>query len=140
MAMTVDNHIAHRSARWLRWIARGISFLAAGFWLLILLDILACEVLFGFVCLNWETVLLIGMVAFSFLSVFLAWRKESTGGVVMILWGLVFAAIAFVTSQPYQIYSMLVTGGPFLLAGCLFVASWIFQGTASSLPMQTGNS
>jgi uncharacterized RDD family membrane protein YckC len=115
----------------LRWIARGISSLAAGFWLLIFLDILACDALVGFVCLNWEMALLAGLAIASALSVFIAWRSENVGGLIMILWGLVFSAIAYVTSRPQQTFSMLVSGVPFLIAGSLFLASWGFRQYAS---------
>jgi hypothetical protein len=107
-----------------RWLARGISTIAAGIWLLIMLDILACDVLVGFVCLNWEMALLVGMATLSLLTLILAWRQEGLGGFVMILWGIVFSAIAYVTSRPQQFYSMLVSGVPFLIAGLLFMVSW----------------
>jgi hypothetical protein len=113
-------------AQWLRWIARGISTLAAAFWLLILLDILACDALVGFICVNREMAFLAGFVIASVLSVLIAWRREYIGGFVMILWGLAFAAIAYVTSRPQQVFSMLVSGVPFLLSGSLFLVSgWL---------------
>jgi hypothetical protein len=107
-----------------RWLARGVSTVAVSLWLLIFLDILACDALVGFICLDWEMFLLAGIVTFSFLSVILAWRREGMGGMVMILWGLVFSGIAYVTSRPHQVYSMLMSGVPFLIAGLLFLVSW----------------
>ena len=123
--MRIRTH--QRTAQWLRWSARGISTLAAVFWLLILLDILACDALAGFICINWETALLLGLATFSLLSVIIAWRRESIGGSVMILWGLAFAAIAYMTSQPQALISMLVSGGPFLIAGSLFLCSSLYR-------------
>jgi hypothetical protein len=137
--MTTVIGFQRRMATVLRWLARAIGTLAATFWLLILLDILACDVLVGFVCINWEIALLFGMVVFSLLSVILAWRREGTGGLMTILWGLVFASISYVTSRPHHIYSMLVTGVPFILAGCLLLASWLLNKTDSTAPMQTGS-
>lgn len=122
--MTTTIRTAQTVAVGIRWIARTISTLGAVGWLLILLDIVACEALFGSICFNWEMALLVGMVTASLASVLTAWRWENIGGFVMILWGLVFASIAYVTSQPYQAISILVTGIPFLIAGCLFLASW----------------
>jgi hypothetical protein len=119
--MTTLSYIAQQTVRWL---ARGISTLAAGIWLLILLDILACDALAGFICMNWEMALLVGMASFSMLSVILAWRWEGIGGFVMVLWGLVFSGIAYLTSRPQQVFSMLVSGVPFLIAGFLFLVSW----------------
>jgi hypothetical protein len=111
-------------AKSIGWIARIISTLAALAWLLIFLDILACEALFGSICFFGEFALLGGMVTASILSVFTAWRWERAGGLLMILWGLVFAAIAYATSRPYETASVLATGVPFLVAGCLFLVSW----------------
>jgi hypothetical protein len=107
-----------------RWSARAISTLSALFWLLILLDIIACDVLVGFVCLNWEMAILAGLAAASLLCVIIAWRRERIGGVVMILWGLMFTAFAYLTSRPQQALSMLVSGVPFLISGLLFLTSW----------------
>jgi hypothetical protein len=122
--MTTANNNIQMVANWMRWIARTISTLAALAWLLIFLDIVACEALFGSICINWEMALLAGMVIVSLASVLVAWRWELIGGLVMFIWGLVFAAIAYVTSRPYQAISVLVTGIPFLIAGSLFMASW----------------
>ena len=122
--MTTTIRTTQTVAVGIRWIARTISTLGAVGWLLILLDIVACEAIFGSICFNWEMALLVGMVTASLASVLMAWRWENIGGFVMIVWGLVFASIAYVTSQPYQAISILVTGIPFLIAGCLFLASW----------------
>lgn len=119
--MTTVYRIAQPAARW---IARGISVLAAAVWLLIMLDILACDLLVGFVCLNWEMVLLIVMATASVFSVILAWWHEGIGGGIMLFWGLAFTTIAYVTSQPQHVFSMMVTGVPFIIAGFLFLASW----------------
>jgi hypothetical protein len=108
----------------LRWLARGISALAAGFWLLILLDIVACDALVGFVCLNWELAFLAGLVAVSLVSVILAWRGEGAGVWVMLGWGIVFTVFAAIDSQTHRLVSVLASGVPFLIAGLLYLASW----------------
>lgn len=108
----------------LRWLARVVSTVAAIFWLLILLDIIACDALVGFVCMNWEMALLLGLASVSLLCVVLAWWREDVGGLLMLLWGIAFSAIALVTSPTRRVYSILVSGVPFLVAGILFLASW----------------
>jgi hypothetical protein len=117
-----------------RWLARGIGTLAAAVWLLIMLDILACDLLVGFVCLSWETVLLVVIAVFSMLSVIIAWWREGIGGCVMLVWGLTFTIIAYVTSRLQHVYSMLITGVPFIIAGFLFLVSWRFQEQADTDP------
>lgn len=119
----------------IRWLARTISTLAAVFWLLILLDIIACDVLVGFVCVNWEIALLLTLVIFSSLSVVIAWRRERIGGIVMIIWGFVFSFIAIVTSTSQRAFSIIVSGVPFIVAGILFLASGMWRthtGTGSN--------
>jgi hypothetical protein len=115
-----------------RWLARTISALAAVFWLLILLDIIACDVLVGFVCMNWEIALRIGLVVLSIFSVIIAWRWEWVGGIVMIFWGIAFCIIAIVTSSSQRGISILVSGVPFVVAGLLFLASSWGQGHTKS--------
>jgi len=115
------------------WLARAISTLAAAFWLLILLDIVACDALVGFVCVNWEIAMLLGLVSVSLLCVLISWRREGIGGLFMLLWGIVFSAIAFATSPTRQVYSIMVSGVPFLVAGILFIASWWLTETTSSI-------
>ena len=122
--MMTSNSGTQPVAQWLRWIARIISSLAAAFWLLILIDILLCDLVVGCVSVTWDMALLLFLVVASLASVAIAWRWESFGGLVLIFWGLVFAAIAYVTSSPHQAFSMLVTGVPFLIAGLMLIASW----------------
>ena len=111
--------------KWIRWIALTISSLAAAFWLLILIDIFLCDLVVGCVSVTWDMALLLFLVVASIACVVIAWRWENIGGPVLIFWGLAFTAIAYATSRPQQGFSMLVTGVPFLLAGLLFMLSWL---------------
>jgi hypothetical protein len=108
----------------LHWTARAIGAIAVTFWLLILLDIVACDVLVGFICVNWEMLLLVAFVATSIFCVILAWHKEGLGGFVMFLWGILITIFAAVDSGAYLAISILVSGLPFLIAGFFFLASW----------------
>ena len=111
-------------AQWMRWIARIISSLATAFWLLILIDILLCDLVVGCVSVTWDMALLLFLVVASIASVVIAWRWESIGGPVLIFWGLAFTSIAYITSRPHQTFSMLVTGVPLLISGLLYLVSW----------------
>ena len=122
--MTTMNNDTQPVAQWIRWIALAISSLTAAYWLLILINILLCELVVGCVSVTWDIALLLFLVVASIASVAIAWRWENIGGPVLILWGLSFTVIAYVTSRPHQAFSMLVTGVPFLIAGLLFLASW----------------
>jgi len=126
-ALVTDNPAKHHAGRLvqvMRWIARIVSLLATAAWALIMLDIILCEVIVGCITITWETGFLVFLVATSLLSVVLAWHREDIGGVAMLLWGLVLTMIAYATSRPYEIVSMLATGIPFMVAGALFLASW----------------
>jgi hypothetical protein len=124
IAMTTLNNNTQQVVQWLRWIALAISSLTAAFWLFILIDILLCDLVVGCVSVTWDMALLLFLVVASIASAAIAWRWESIGGPVLIIWGLAFTVIAYVTSRPHQAFSMLVTGVPFLIAGTLFLASW----------------
>lgn len=108
----------------LRWTARIISASFALFWLLIMLDIIACDVLIGMICIDWEMGLLIIFAAASMLSVLLAWHKDGLGGLVMLIWGIVFASFAFLNADRNPATSMLISGVPFFIAGIFFLTSW----------------
>ena len=122
--MMMINNGTQPKMKWIRRIALIIGSLAAAFWLLILIDILLCDLVVGCVSVTWDMALLLFLVVASIASVAVAWRWESIGGLVLIFWGLAFAAIAYVTSSPHQAFSMLVTGVPFFIAGLLLMASW----------------
>jgi len=112
-----------------RWLGRAISGLATLIWALILLDILACDALIGLVNVGWEMAFLLAMVSVSLITVFIAWRNESLGGELMLMWGLVLTAIAYGTSCQHPVFSILVSGAPFVVAGFLFLVSWWAQET-----------
>jgi hypothetical protein len=115
------------AACWLRRLALAVSSLAAAFWLLILLDILACDAIAGFVCVSWENVLLLGIAAASMLAVFVAWRQAGLGGLALVVWGVAFTTFAYLTSGPRPGFSMLVSGVPFLVGGLLLLGSWFVK-------------
>jgi len=114
----------HSLSKWARWIARLFSLVTAGFWLMIWLDILVCDALGGYVCLDWESVLFAVIVVISAVCVVIAWQWEWIGAHILVIWGAVFSVIAFVTSSPQGLSSALVTGVPLLISGCLFFLSW----------------
>jgi hypothetical protein len=117
-------NVSCSAEKFVRWTARIISTLAASFWLLILLDVVVCDALVGFICLDWEMALLVLIVAAAILSVILSWHKEGIGGFVMLLWGIIFTTFSAIDNQAYWAVSMLVSGVPFLVAGFLFLVTW----------------
>lgn len=122
--MTIFNNGQQLVTKWMRWTALIIGTLTTAFWMIILVDILLCDLVVGCVSVTWDMALLLFLVVASIASVTIAWRSESIGGPVLIFWGPAFTAIAYVTSRPHQAFSMLITGVPFLIAGILFMTSW----------------
>ena len=106
--------------KWMCWLARGIGSAVAGLWLLI-------GVLHGIGGSDpwtWESTVITVLVAALTLGVLIGWWKEAIGGVVLVTVAMVFSAFAWVTAGHNKGFAMLVSGGPFLVAGTLFLVSW----------------
>lgn len=106
--------------KWMRWLARGIGSTVAGLWLLI-------GVLHGIgdsEPWTWESTVITVLVAASALGVFIGWWKEAIGGVILVTVAMTFSAFAWVTAGHNKGFAMLISGGPFLVAGTLFLVSW----------------
>ncbi len=112
------------TTKWVRWIARGIGSLAGTFWLLTLIASLIVEVIGGDMTLSLEGVMLGGLVIFATLGVLIAWRREGSGGMMVLIGAMAFGTFAYVTAGHNKVWAMLITGGPFLVAGILFLACW----------------
>jgi hypothetical protein len=105
--------------RWIRRLARGIGSTIAGIWLLVG----ALHGIGGPEPWTWESTGITALVAASALGVLIAWRKEAIGGIVLVTVAMVFSAFAWVTAGHNEGFAMLISGGPFLLAGSLFLVS-----------------
>jgi hypothetical protein len=118
--MSIAEKAAVRKSRWIRWIARGLGSLVAGFWLFIgvLLAILGSE--------PWtpESAVMAILIVASALAVLIAWWQEGTGGILVIVGGVAHCVFAFVASGHNTLFAMLISGGPFLLVGILLLVSW----------------
>lgn len=109
-----------RVMKWIGWLARGIGSFVAMFWLLagIVSGIAESQ--------PWtvESAIMAGLITASALSVLIAWRREGIGGMLVIICAIAHSAFAYVASGHNQGLAMLISGGPFLLIGVLFLASW----------------
>jgi hypothetical protein len=132
--MTVAKGTFPGIACWLRRLALAVASLAGTVWLLILLDIVACDAIAGYVCVSQENLILLGIVTASLLSVLAAWRWAGLGGLALVVWGVAFAAFAFFTGGPRPGNSVLISGVPFFIAGLLLLGSWYLQPAAPDQP------
>ncbi len=125
------------AAKWMRWLASGIGSTIAGLWVLIggLHGIGDSE------SWTWESTAISMLVAAAALGVLIGWWKEAIDGVVLVTVVTVFCAFAWVSAGHYKGFAMLISGGPFLVAGILFLGSWRRTATraATGKDHHTGN-
>ena len=114
------DHIGDRATRWMRWIARGIgSFIAASWWLAGI-----AGALYEREPWTLESAIMAGFMITSGLGVLIAWRREGIGGAVLVIHGMLFSTFGYFSAGRNKGFAMLVSGGPFLLVGILFLATW----------------
>jgi hypothetical protein len=112
-----------RAAKWIRWIARGIGSLTAAFWLFTLF-VSALFTISEPEPWTLESAIMAGFMITAPLSILIAWWREGIGGTMAVIYGAAFSAFGYVSAGHSKVFAMLVSGGPFLLVGTLFLASW----------------
>lgn len=118
--MTGVGETTDRATKWMRYIARALALIWAGWWAFCIVASLM---------LNFSLVWLLVAICLSLLllaSATIPWRWEAIGGVVLALEGLLlFTAQMFVGfGGAAHILAVLGAGLPPLVAGILFLASW----------------
>jgi len=71
-----------------------------------------------------EGTILAGLLIITVLGVLIAWSREGIGGVLLVVGAIVLGAFSYVTAEHDKVGNMVFTGGPFLVAGILFLACW----------------
>jgi hypothetical protein len=107
----------HSRSRFVLWLARIVGGSMAAFWLTILL--------FGAVqeTPTWSSeeigmlILTIAVIA----STIVAFIRAKLGGLLMLVSGAIFCIYSFIAAGHNKIFAMLFAGGPFILAGALFL-------------------
>ena len=122
--MTSSSYVDDQATKWMRWIARGLGSVVGVLWLLI-----------GIAEAVWphtppspeaslQGAILAGLGITTVLGVLIAWRWEGIGGTIVVIGAIALSTFAYVTAGHNKVWAMLFTGGPFLVAGILFLASW----------------
>ena len=104
----------------LRWTARAVGLLASVVFLLIIIaGALSAEE-------PWtaESTILAVLFVTSALSVLIAWWKEGLGGWLVTTCGLAGFTFGVVAAGRNKLIAGLITGGPLVVAGFLFIVSW----------------
>ena len=114
------NHTGDRAMKWMRWIARGVGSSVVALWLFmgIAYDIVESR--------PWtlEDAIMAGLVITSALGVLIAWWREGIGGTILVICAAAHSTFAYVVAGHNKGFAMLISGGPFLLIGSLFLAVW----------------
>lgn len=109
-----------RATEWKRWTARGLGSLAGAYWAVALV----AEAIWGDTPASLEGAVLGVLVGATVLGVALAWRWEGLGGMIVVVGAIALGIFAYFTAGRNRPLAISVTGGPFLVAGVLFLASW----------------
>ena len=118
--MANSDNLSDRATSWMRWIARGIgSFIAASWWFVGI-----AGALYEPEPWTLESAIMAGFMITSGLGVLIAWRREGIGGAILVIYALMFSTFAYFSAGRNKGFAMLVSGGPFLLVGILFLATW----------------
>ena len=137
MIMPNSDRVDDGPTKWMRWIARAIGSLVGVLWLLIGIS----EVVWPHTPPSPEASLqgaiLSGLGITTVLGVLIAWWRERVGGTVVVVGAIALSTFAYVTAGRNKVWAMLFTGGPFLVAGILFLASWR-RSTRSGLSRSSG--
>ena len=109
-----------RRARWLRWLGRGTGSLVAGFWLFIAV----VGAVGGAEPWTLESSILTGLIVCSVAGVAVAWWREGLGGTLLLVIAAAYGLFAYFAAGHNKGMAVAVSGGPFLVVGLLFLASW----------------
>lgn len=109
--------------RWLRWIARIWGSSVAFYWVFALVASTIVKLANHTLQRSAEGAILSLLVAVCALGVIIAWRREYTGGLIVLSGGFALGVFACFSAGHNQWFAVLVSGFPFFLAGILFLVS-----------------
>jgi succinate dehydrogenase hydrophobic anchor subunit len=101
----------------LRWIARISGTLIVLFWLIVAFAYGTGEPSE----LGAEDIMMAILVVGTTIGVLLAWKLERIGGVITLLFGIAHSIFAIFASGHNHAFAMLISGGPFIVIGILFL-------------------
>jgi succinate dehydrogenase hydrophobic anchor subunit len=115
--MDKETEKTDRTTGTLRWMARAIGTIVVLFWLLIAIGYAITEP----PSLSLDDIVMAVLVAGTTIGVFISWTNERTGGIITLLFGIAHSTFALIASGHNHALAMLVSGGPFILVGILFL-------------------
>ena len=115
------DYTSNRKVKWMRWAARIIGIIVAGFWVLSLIASSIAE--FG-TPIILEGIILGVLVAINTAGVIIAWRREKVGGIIIVASAVMLSIFAYISAGHNKIFAVLFSGFPFLISGIIFLVSW----------------
>ena len=115
------DYTSNRKVKWMRWVARIIGIIVAGFWVLSLIASSIAE--FG-TPIILEGIILGVLVAINTAGVIIAWRREKVGGIIIVASAVMLSIFAYISAGHNKIFAVLFSGFPFLISGIIFLVSW----------------
>jgi mannose/fructose/N-acetylgalactosamine-specific phosphotransferase system component IID len=116
-----------RLAKRMRWAARIIGLVAAGFLLAMMIGAAIAEVLTE----GWETIttdiegILIGVLgAIALAGCIISWWRERLAGILLVLTAVGLGIHISICAGHNHFLAWLMVGFPYLVAGVLFLTSW----------------
>jgi len=82
--------------------------------------------------LSLEGFLLTILVVLNIVGVITAWKNEKTGSIIIIISSIALAVFTYISAGRNEAFAVLVSAGPFLAAGILFLFSWLKLGKANN--------
>ena len=114
------NKRGDKATKWIRWVARGLGSLIVVFWLFM-----------GIVSVidepePWtlESMVMAGFIITVPLILLIAWWREGIGGMILVIYAIGFSTFGYISAGHNKAFAMMISGGPFLLTGILFLTSW----------------
>jgi hypothetical protein len=101
----------------LRWIARILGTLIVLFWLIVALAYGTGEPSEQ----GTEDIIMAILVLGTSIGILLAWKFERIGGIITLLFGIAHSIFALFASGHNHAFAMLISGGPFIVIGILFL-------------------
>ncbi|MBU2236345.1 hypothetical protein KKA01_04815 [Patescibacteria group bacterium] len=70
-----------------------------------------------------ESFILTCLVIFAAVGVVIAWKNAKNGGMLTLVAGIALSVFALFSAGHNHAFAMLISGGPYIIAGALFLAS-----------------
>jgi len=104
------------------WVTRGVGTFIGGLWMIIIVG----EVVAGPLPGTFESRMMAGLIVGCIISTALAWWREALGGILLVVCAIAVSTFAYLAAGNGRLMASLVSGGPFLLSGILFLiaAKW----------------